>query len=203
MQLTCHCSQQLPELDPEAETEAMAEEFMRLSSLTNKQVSLPALALATQATQPSGLNIDFSTLVHLRRLHQTRYAAEGVRTRDVVEDKGPEDTVRRRLMRELNALLRQGGNQAAGTGQDRKLRWLEPPQGATGFTLGSQPTLSQSTPTPTGNSANAAVVAQSRVKKVSFRLRAFSTRSTNKRAFRHSNTDEKGSAVRELHSSTF
>ena len=164
-------SQQLPELDSEAEAEATAEEFMRLSSFINRRISLPALVLSEETSQPSSLNtsnLDFSILVELRRTHQTRYAAEGVRTRDAIEADRPEESVRHKLMRELNALLRQEGSCAPGTGQDRKLRWLEPTQRGTGSTPESQPIL-----VPTGNSANAAVVTQSRVKKVTSQRHLF------------------------------
>jgi len=141
---------------------------MRLSSLANKQPSLFSLVI-NEASQPPSLstgNLDFSTLVELRRLHQTRYAAEGVRTRDAVGSNRPEESVRCRLIRELNTLLRQEGNRATGTGQDRKLRWHAPNQ------EGPVSTPAENTPTPasTGNSANAAVAAQSRTKKVPFWL---------------------------------
>lgn len=141
---------------------------MRLSSLVNKHSSLPAILLkdeASRSSSPSTSNLDFSILVELRRSHQTRYAAEGVRTRDAPGANIPEESVRRRLIRELNALLRQEGSRAIGTGQDRKLRWLTVAQEGTGPTPESS-----SAPAPTGNSANAAVVAQLRTKKVPFRL---------------------------------
>ena len=157
----------------------MAEEFMRLSSFVSGKISLPALILKDEASRPSSLNtnnLNFSNLVELRRSHQTRYAADGVRTRDIAEADGPEESIRRRLMRELNGLLRQEQSRAPGTGQDRKLRWLEPAQESAGSIPGSQPI-----PAPTGNSANAAVVAQSRVKKVSSSLRTFSL-NTNDRS---------------------
>ena len=161
-------SQQLPELDSEAEAEATAEEYMRLSSLTNKRLSLPALLTdkTPQSPSPSTGNFGFSTLVELRRLHQTRYAAEGVRTRDAAGSNIPEESVRCRLIRELNALLKQEGNRAVGTGQDRKLRWHAPTQ------EGSVPIPAENLPTPasTGNSANAAVVAKLRTKKVPIQL---------------------------------
>ena len=128
-----------------------------LSALLTKETSRP-LSLSTGG-------LDFSTLVELRRLHQTRYAAEGVRTRDAVVSNRHE-SVRCKLIRELNALLRQEGNRAVGTGQDRKLRWHAPDQ------EGSIPTLAESlsVPATAGNSANAAVVARLKTNKVSFWL---------------------------------
>jgi hypothetical protein len=163
-------SQQLPELDPEAETEAMAKEFMRLSSFVKKRVSLPALVLKDNVPQSSlnTSNLELSMLVGLRRLHQTQYAAEGVRTRDVAEADGPEESLRHKLTRELNALLRKEESRATGTGQNRKLRWLEPVQGGTG----SAPE-GDFISAPAGNSANAAVVAQLRAQKVDSLLHMF------------------------------
>ena len=125
--------------------------------LTDKTSPLPSLSTGS---------LDFSTLVELRRLHQTRYAAEGVRTRDAAVSNRPDESVRCKLIRELNALLRQEGNRTVGTSQDRKLRWHAPDQ------EGSIPTLAESlsAPAAAGNLANAAVVAQLRTKKVSFWL---------------------------------
>lgn len=137
---------------------------MRLSSLVNKRTSLPALLLKDEDARPPSLStghLDFSILVERRRLHQTRHAAEGVRTRDATEAGGHEESVRLRLMRELNALLRQEESRAPGTGQDRKLRWLAPAQGGVGSTPESR-----SAPAPTGNSANAEVVSQLKTNKV-------------------------------------
>ena len=127
----------------------------------------PAYRQNLSPAQSQYRSLDFSTLVELRHLHQTRYAAEGVRTRDAAVSK---------LIRELNALLRQEGNRTVGTGQDRKLRWHAPDQ------EGSIPTLTEclSAPAAAGNLANAAVVAQSRTKKVSFWLANMLPLSTNR-----------------------
>jgi hypothetical protein len=64
----------------------------------------------------------------------------------------------------MNALLRQDQIRAPGTGQDRKLRWQTLTQGATASDSGHQ----QPMPAPTGNSANAAIVAGLKSTKVSF-----------------------------------
>ena len=62
----------------------------------------------------------------------------------------------------MNAVLRQDQIRAAGTGQERKLRWQTPSQGGTGPGPGHQ----QPAPVPTGNSANAAAAAALRTRKV-------------------------------------
>lgn len=69
--------------------------------------------------------------------------------------------MRRKLIRELNALLRQEESRAQGTGQDRTLHWLAPAQGGTD-PIPENPVE----PVLSGNSANAAAVAQLSVKKV-------------------------------------
>ena len=97
----------------------------------------------------------------LRRSHQTWYTAEGVRTRDTAGANRPEESIRYRLVRELNALLRQEEGRALGTGQDRKLRWLEPTREGTGSAPESQPIQASA-----GDSANVTVVAHLRMKKV-------------------------------------
>lgn len=146
----------------------MAEDHARLSLLINKQISLPMLVLGDEASERYDLrtvgagNHDFSALVELRRLHQTRHAAEGVRTRDSAETNRPNESVRRKLIREMNAVLRQDQARAPGTGQGRKLRWQTTTEGKTSSDPGNQPPL----PPPTGNSANAVTVMALRARKV-------------------------------------
>ena len=102
--------------------------------------------------------------VELRRSHQTRHAAEGVRTCEAAGTNGPSESIRCNLIREMNVLLRQDQKRTPGTGQDCKLRWETPAQGKTG----SAPGHLQPVPVPTRNSANAATVAVLRVRKVPF-----------------------------------
>ena len=149
----------------------MAGEHARLSLLVGKQVLLPALVLADEDSERYNFravgtgNHDFSVLVELRRSHQTRHAAEGVRTSDSAETNRTDyESVRCRLIREMNAVLRQDQVRAPGTGRDRQLRWQQPAQGG----IGSSPGYQQSAPVPTGNSANAVTVAALRVGKVFF-----------------------------------
>jgi hypothetical protein len=155
-------------LDEEAEAEATSEDFFRLSSLVNKRVILPALVLEDKASEQYDFRSvgtgshNFSVLVELRRSHQTRHAAEGVRTRDSAEINRPNESVRCKLIREMNAVLRQDQVLALGTGQDRKLRWQAPAQGGTS----SQPGRQKSALALSGNSANAATAATLRVAKV-------------------------------------
>lgn len=148
----------------------MAEEHAWLSLLVNKRILLPALVLEDEPSERYDLrtveagNYDFSVLVGLRRLHQTRHVAEGVRTRDSAEANQPEESVRCKLIREMNTILRQDKIRAPGTGQDRKLRWQTPAQGKPGTNPGYQ----QAAPAPAGNSANAVTIAGLRTQKVLF-----------------------------------
>ena len=110
----------------------MAEEHARLSLLVGGRISLPALVLEDEASEPYSLkalgagSYDFSVFVEIRRSHQTRHAAKGVHTRDSSEADRPNESVRCKLIREINALLRQDQIRAPGTGQDRKSRWQTP-----------------------------------------------------------------------------
>jgi hypothetical protein len=148
----------------------VAEEHARLSLLVNKLIQLPALVLEDKISELYDLrtigagNRDFSILVELRRLHQTRHAAEGVRTRDVAKNNRPGESVRCKLILEMNTLLHQDQDHAPGTSQDRKLRWETPAKG----TVSPVPELRRPAPVLTGNSANAATVAALRVRKVPF-----------------------------------
>lgn len=108
-------------------------------------------------------NHDFLTLVDLRRSHQTRHAAKGVRTCDSAKINRPNESVRCKSIREMNALLRQDEACAPGSGQDCKSRWQTVPQGTTS----SNPERQQTVPArPTGNSANAATITAQRTQKV-------------------------------------
>ena len=148
----------------------MAEEHARLSSLVNKQASLPALVLEDEPFEQYDLrtveagNHDFSVLVGLRRSHQTRHTAEGVRTRDSAEANRPDESVRCKLIRKMNAILRQDQIRAPGTGQDCKLRWQTPARGEPSTNPGYQ----QAVPAPAGNSVNAAIVTGLKTQKVLF-----------------------------------
>lgn len=172
----------------------MADEYSRLSLLVNGQILLPALVLEDEASEQSDFravgtgSCDFSILVDLRRSHQARHTAEGVRTRDSAETNKPNESVRCKLIREMNAVLRQDQVRAPGTGQDRKLRWQTPAQGGTSSAVGPK----QPVPAPVGNSANAAIVAALRASKVFFTHLHFAPLDLS--AFRHPIIDEKSSS---------
>ena len=152
----------------------MAEEYTRLSSLVNTRIRLPTLVLEDEISESydlrilGGGNLDFSVLVELRHFHQTRHAAEGVRTRDSTKPDRPSESMRCKLIREMNGLLRQSQTRATGTGQDRQLRWQASAQGTPDS--GLAPVPARHSPALTGNSANTATVATLKYKKVCFRI---------------------------------
>jgi hypothetical protein len=107
-------------------------------------------------SKPFGLgnlstNVDFTSLVSLRRQHQTRQAAAGVRTQQLSPTEAvPQTTrIRQKILRELSQVLKLEEDVAPGSGVERNTRWT-----------GVAKTLSK------GNASNAAVVSDIDAKKV-------------------------------------
>ena len=96
-------------------------------------------------------NLDFTPLVSLRRQHQTRHAASGIRTQQLSPNEVvPETTrIRRKILQELWQVLKLEEDVAPGSGVERNTRWT-----------GVAKTLSK------GNASNAAVVSDMDAKKV-------------------------------------
>lgn len=110
--------------------------------------------------------LDLSSLIQFRYQHQTRHAALAVRTKGTQEsDLGGEAAesgnlgsaaVRRELIKEFQAILKEQQDQSVLTGQLRKTLWQ-----------GSGTSASNNTSTvPAGNAANATIVAGQVAKKV-------------------------------------
>jgi hypothetical protein len=102
---------------------------------------------------------DLSQLVAVRRAHQTKRAANSVKTRasprDVTSDRPPEQTDRQRLCAQMAEVIRR-----AGSGLERDARWKS---GTAPGTKSPAEVL-----TLTGNSANAEVAAKQRVNTVCY-----------------------------------
>jgi hypothetical protein len=99
---------------------------------------------------------NFDSLVSLRRQHQTRQAASGVRTQQLSPTEAvPQTTrIRRKILQELWQVLKlEEDHVAPGSGVERNTRWT-----------GVAKTLSK------GNASNAAVVSDMDAKKVRFKL---------------------------------
>lgn len=91
----------------------------------------------------------------MRREHQTKQAATGVRTKKVKTDSSPETTMRGKIIRELHEVLKEVQDDVAiGTGADRGRRWTDNSTPAAPIIL-------------PGNAANAALAAATVAKKVS------------------------------------
>jgi hypothetical protein len=114
--------------------------------------------------------LEFSTLVNLRRSHQRKQAATGIRQKSTTTPTDPEPVVtpnpstpspRQDLLRQLNSLIKAEEAKGVSAAVGRQLRWQthnpgRRPAGATE----AAPTVAA------GNSANAAEVAATEAKKV-------------------------------------
>ena len=108
----------------------------------------------------------------MRSQHQTRHAALAVRTQGshnniAVSAEGSErqkeESIRRQILREMHAILKEQQGQGAGTGKERAARWQHENESGKGASIVVAPEI-------TGNSANAAVVASQTAKKVGIKL---------------------------------
>ncbi|RXW14025.1 hypothetical protein EST38_g11830 [Candolleomyces aberdarensis] len=162
---------QLRNEDPqeeENEEKGLEEDFMRIRAFNNIELNPPQL---DEPTKPLGLgqatfdNLDFSSLVTLRRQHQTEQAAKSARTRVALASNSLDNsvtnstdqidlatrmaTLRKDITQTYNNILKANKNYAHGTGLGRKY--------GGGEDGGDEPNRSGAA--VTGNSANAAVVA--------------------------------------------
>ncbi|KAG6905164.1 hypothetical protein DXG01_004460, partial [Tephrocybe rancida] len=159
----------MADIPEEEEQELLAQEQQEIEDLI---AVLPALRAPDEPAQPLGRgnidfdSLDFHALINMRREHQTKYAATGVRTwKDTGNDNEhssdgiPKESIRRKLIREFHEALKEGQDaQAVGTGVERSARWLE----------GSSTKTS-------GNAANAAAAAETVAKKEAARRRRILT----------------------------
>lgn len=154
--------------------EVVSDEYARIQELSRLQnPSLPAVQLADEHSRPLGHStvqygdLDFEILVDMRRQHQTKQAATGVRTKRFKNDSSREITMRGKLIRELHKTLKEAQDDIAiGTGAVRRGRWTDnrvpAPGGRDGIIDGvAVPEASA------GNAANAALAAATVAKKVS------------------------------------
>ncbi|KAJ7834395.1 hypothetical protein B0H13DRAFT_2426922 [Mycena leptocephala] len=156
--------QSLPEPEVEVLDELVAEECGSIKATLD--ITLPVLNIS-EPTKPlvrgtaTAANLNFDSLVQLRREHQPIQAARGVRTRGAAVDseKVKEQSVRQQLIRKFNELLKEEQDKPIGSGLERNARWrATAPGGRGGNTAGA--------PSVTGNSANAVLNASALAKKV-------------------------------------
>lgn len=124
--------QGISELGDEELAAVVAEEKEHLSSILG---DLPKLRAPDERTKPLGLgefsvvDLDFDPLVKMRRRHQTRQAALGVRTRsykpflDTPSSSESERSVKMKIVRRMHEVLKEQDEHATGTGYERAARW--------------------------------------------------------------------------------
>lgn len=168
-------SRALPELDEEMEGELIAAEYQVLQEVIQLvPPTLPTLRIGDERSKPLGLGgldttqLDFEALVKMRRQHQTRQAALGVRTRQGTGNVEGEKviSIRRRIIGRMHEILKEQKDQAVGTGVERSARWrAAAPGGRAGVVDGeAAPGLAA------GNSVNAAAMAATIAKQVNHQL---------------------------------
>jgi hypothetical protein len=112
------------------------------------------------------MNLDLSTLVSLRRAHETQRAKASIRTKFTHQTDGEttsekEESVRRRIFKGINEVLREDQAQRINTGTNRKTTWTASAPG--GRSPGETALLA-------GNSANAELAAGQRASTVCAQL---------------------------------
>jgi len=153
--------------------QVVSDEYARIQELSQlHKVSIPAIQLADDPSRPLGHgamqygDLDFEMLINMRRQHQTKQAAAGVRTKKFRTD-CHETKMRGKIIRELHETLKEAQDDVAiGTGADRSRRWTDnrapAPGGREGIIDGvAAPEILA------GNVANAALAAAAVAKRVS------------------------------------
>ncbi|KAF7978464.1 hypothetical protein HWV62_672 [Athelia sp. TMB] len=134
--------QQLPEddADEDAVEESFAEECREIMAAVppRRREELPPIQISDSLSKPFGQGtvdfetIDLSALVQLRFQHQTRHAAMAVRTPGFgngadldaeTKEKKDANSLKREIIKQLNAILKEQQAQGSATGQDRTARW--------------------------------------------------------------------------------
>ncbi|KAJ7292486.1 hypothetical protein C8J57DRAFT_1456964 [Mycena rebaudengoi] len=154
---------------PEIEDEIAAEEFGRIQETLSitKQLNISEPSKPLGRGEVTAQDLDFDLLVDLRRRHQTKQAASGVRTRFTQgHEKAEELSTRRQLIRRFHLVLKEEQSKATGTGLERAARWHA---AAPGGRNNSGPPLA-------GNTANAAVAASALAKKAASKRKTVFTK---------------------------
>lgn len=129
--LTTMSRRGVSEIGDEELAMVVAEERQQMSTILR---DLPKLQAPDEHTKPLGLgeisavDLDFDPLVKMRRTHQTRQAAFGVRTRshntwDAASGNGSETSIKMRIVRQMHDVLKEQDEHAVGTGYERAARW--------------------------------------------------------------------------------
>ena len=146
----------------------ISEEYIQSQNAKDVYNSLPAVRVPDEPSHPLGHgklrsdDLNFEILINMRRAHQTKHAATSIRTKLT---KPADESFRGRILQEFHEALKEAQDErGAGTGLERVARWheREPAPGGRGGIIGgaSAPGF------PSGNVANAAVVAGNVAKQV-------------------------------------
>jgi hypothetical protein len=166
---SARCSRSFPDpTDNEIQEHIQADISQIKGALLAAQ--LPYLTSAPEEARPFDHsstyfhNLDFSTLLSTREAHETERARKSVRIKMHQHDKAIENTdstdkipIRRQIIREMNAILREQQDRGGATGLERKNRWA--PGGQS----------SEEAAALAGNSANAELAAGQRATMVPLR----------------------------------
>ena len=155
-------------VDEEQLDTVISEEYIQTQKAMDVYKSLPALRIPDEPSRPLGQgglrsdDLNFEMMIDMRRAHQTKHAATGIRTK---KTKPTDGSIRGHILQKFHEALKEAQDErGAGTGLERVARWHErepAPGGRNGVINGtSVPDL------PAGNEANAAVVAANVAKTV-------------------------------------
>ena len=149
--------------DSDIMEDVISNEYIQTQQFLNSLI-LPAVQAPAVPTRPLGYgtqtyeDLNFDTLINMRRRHQTKQAMSGVHTRlsKTTSDDTP-TSLRRQIIQQLHAALKEAQDDVAvGTGSERRERWMAPAPGG----RGNLPALAA------GNSANAVLSAEAITRKV-------------------------------------
>jgi len=126
--------QQFTVIDDDELEEVVSDKYTRIQDVSRlHDISIPAVQLADDPSRPLGHNamqhgdLDFEMLITMRRQHQTKQAATGVRTRKFKADSSQsETTMHGKIIHKLHEMLKEAQDDIGiGTGADRGQRWTD------------------------------------------------------------------------------
>ena len=148
----------------------IAEEYAQTQATLHLLTSLPPLVLPDDSVKPMGhgmlqyTGLDYKTLIKMRRKHETKQAATGVRTRSQTSETNKTASLHGQIVQEFHCAIRAAQDELAiGTGVERQLRWRAAAPGGRDGVIDGQKAQNVAS----GNSANAAAAAATVASQVS------------------------------------
>ena len=115
--------------------DVVSDEYKHIQEVSRlHNISIPAIQLADEPSRPLGHgtiqhgDLDFEMLINMRRQHQTKQAAIGVRTKKFKanSDSSYATMICSKIIREFHEVLKEAQDDVAiGTGADRGWRWID------------------------------------------------------------------------------